>query len=63
MDVGNHLPEKRHRIQMVADALQVFEMEDEPFPMRSFNNTKSVERIIYGIITYVLNNPTDMPNP
>jgi transposase-like protein len=31
-------------------------------PMRSFNNTRSVERIIYGIIAYVLNDPTDMPN-
>lgn len=30
-------------------------------PMRSFNNTASVERIIYGIIAYVLNNPMDMP--
>ena len=31
-------------------------------PMRSFNNTTSVEQTIYGIIAYVLNNPTDMPN-
>ena len=31
-------------------------------PMRSFNNSKSLERIIYGIIAYVLNNPMDMPN-
>jgi len=30
-------------------------------PMRSFNNTASAERIIYGIIAYVLNNSTDMP--
>jgi putative transposase len=32
-------------------------------PMRSFNNCKSAERIIYGIIAYVLNNPADMPKP
>jgi len=125
MDLGDHLAEKRHRNQIIADALQVFEAEsemetrqrmrqfeqkwsgkepravrnffrdidacliyqryDEPWrtslktnnlieryleeirrriiPMRSFNNTKSVERIIYGIIAYVLNSPTDMPNP
>jgi len=37
------------------------ELRRRTIPMRSFNNTKSVERIIYGIITYVLNNPTDMP--
>jgi len=33
-------------------------------PMRAFNNTKSVERIVYGIIAYVLNQPAcggDMP--
>jgi transposase-like protein len=125
MDLGDHLAEKRHRHQIIADALRVFETEseietrhrlrqfeqkrsgkepravrnffrnidacliyrryDEPWrtplktnnpieryleearrrtiPMRSFNNTKSVERIIYGIIAYVLNDPTDMPNP
>ncbi|MEE9444015.1 MAG: transposase [candidate division Zixibacteria bacterium] len=31
-------------------------------PMRAFNNAKSVERIVYGIIAYVLNNKQDMPN-
>jgi len=31
-------------------------------PMRSFNNISSTERIIYGIIAYVLNNQKDMPN-
>lgn len=30
-------------------------------PMRSFNNARSVERIIYGIIAYVLNRQPDMP--
>lgn len=39
------------------------ELRRRTIPMRSFNNTRSVERIIYGIIAYVLNNPTDMPNP
>jgi len=29
--------------------------------MRSFNNARSVERIIYGIIAYVLNTQSDMP--
>jgi putative transposase len=32
-------------------------------PMRTFNNTKSAERIVYGIIAYNLNqNPVHMPN-
>jgi transposase-like protein len=32
-------------------------------PMRTFNNTKSAERILYGIIAYNLNqNTIDMPN-
>ena len=31
-------------------------------PMRAFNNTKSVERILYGIIAYVLNQQPDMPD-
>jgi len=30
-------------------------------PMRAFNNTKSIERIIYGMIAYVLNQKPDMP--
>jgi putative transposase len=30
-------------------------------PMRSFNNAKSAERIIYGLIAYVLNQPQDVP--
>lgn len=30
-------------------------------PMRAFNNTTSAQRIIYGIIAYVLNQPPDMP--
>jgi len=30
-------------------------------PMRAFNNSKSVERIIYGLIAYVLNQQQDMP--
>jgi transposase-like protein len=30
-------------------------------PMRSFNNLKSADRIIYGIIAYVLNQQKDMP--
>jgi len=28
--------------------------------MRAFNNAKSVERIIYGIVAYVLNQKQDM---
>lgn len=31
-------------------------------PMRSFNNCKSAERIIYGLIAYVLNQNQDVPN-
>jgi transposase-like protein len=31
-------------------------------PMRSFNNAKSAERIIYGLIAYVLNQNQDVPN-
>jgi putative transposase len=30
-------------------------------PMRSFNNSKSAERIIYGLIAYVLNQNQDVP--
>lgn len=30
-------------------------------PMRSFNNAGSAERIVYGVLAYVLNNPMDMP--
>ncbi len=30
-------------------------------PMRSFNNLKSAERIVYGLIAYVLNQYQDMP--
>jgi hypothetical protein len=29
--------------------------------MRYFNNAKSTDRIIYGIIAYVLNQKQDMP--
>lgn len=37
------------------------ELRRRIIPMRSFNNIQSVERIIYGIIAYVLNNQPDMP--
>jgi putative transposase len=37
------------------------ELRRRIIPMRSFNNTKSTERIIYGIIAYVLNQKQDMP--
>ena len=37
------------------------ELQPRIIPMRSFNNTKSVERIIYGLIAYVINQPQDMP--
>jgi transposase-like protein len=36
------------------------ELQRRIIPMRSFNNTKSVERIIYGLIAYVINQPQDM---
>ena len=123
LDLADHLVEKRHRRQIIADARHIFEAAHETearkrlrhfsdkwsvqepkavrnffrdidacfvfldypeplrtslktnnpieryieeikrrtIPMRSFNNVKSAERIIYGIIAYVLNNPTDMP--
>ncbi len=39
------------------------EIRRRTIPMRSFNNAQSAERIIYGIIAYVLNqNPMDMPD-
>lgn len=38
------------------------ELRRRIIPMRSFNNSKSAERIIYGIVAYVLNQPQDMPN-
>ena len=37
------------------------ELRRRIIPMRSFNNSKSVERIIYGLIAYVLNQKQDMP--
>ena len=37
------------------------ELRRRTIPMRTFNNTKSVERIIYGLIAYVINQPQDMP--
>jgi len=37
------------------------ELRRRIIPMRAFNNSKSVERIIYGLIAYVLNQPKDMP--
>jgi len=37
------------------------ELRRRTIPMRSFNNTKSVERITYGIVAYVLNHQPDMP--
>ena len=30
-------------------------------PMRSFNNVASIDRIVYGIIAYVLNQPQEVP--
>jgi putative transposase len=37
------------------------ELRRRIIPMRAFNNSKSVERIIYGLIAYVLNQKQDMP--
>jgi transposase-like protein len=37
------------------------ELRRRIIPMRSFNNSKSAERIIYGLIAYVLNQQQDMP--
>jgi transposase-like protein len=30
--------------------------------IRSFNHAKSAERIIYGLVAYVLNQPQDVPH-
>ncbi|KPL05291.1 MAG: hypothetical protein AMJ73_01365, partial [candidate division Zixibacteria bacterium SM1_73] len=38
------------------------ELRRRIIPMRAFNNSKSVERIIYGLIAYVLNQSQDVPN-
>jgi transposase-like protein len=38
------------------------ELRRRIIPMRSFNNCKSADRIIYGIIAYVLNQTQDVPN-
>lgn len=40
---------------------QLEEFRRRIIPMRSFNNSSSTERIIYGLIAYVLNQPQDMP--
>jgi len=37
------------------------ELRRRTIPMRAFANRKSAERIIYGIIAYVLNSDADMP--
>lgn len=37
------------------------ELRRRIIPMRSFNNSKSAERIIYGLIAYVLNQKQDVP--
>ena len=37
------------------------EIRRRTIPMRSFNNRASVERIVYGLIAYVLNQQPDMP--
>ena len=37
------------------------ELRRRIIPMRAFNNSRSLERIIYGIIAYVLNQSEDMP--
>jgi putative transposase len=37
------------------------ELRRRIIPMRSFNNAKSAERIIYGLIAYVINQPQDVP--
>ncbi len=126
MDLAAHLMEKRHRRRIIADALHIFDADNqtqarqrlrrfaqkwqdrEPkavrcflrevdacfvffqyppplwrslktsnpieryieeirrriIPMRSFNNERSVERIVYGIIAYVIKNNQGMsPNP
>jgi len=31
-------------------------------PVRSFNNTRSIERIVCGLVAYVLNQTQDVPN-
>lgn len=40
---------------------QLQELRRRTIPMRSFNNSRSIERIIYGLIAYVINQPQDMP--
>jgi putative transposase len=40
---------------------QLQELRRRTIPMRSFNNSPSIERIIYGLIAYVINQPQDMP--
>lgn len=37
------------------------ELNRRIIPMRSFNNVASIERIVYGIIAYVLNQPREVP--
>jgi putative transposase len=37
------------------------ELRRRIIPMRSFNNARSAERIIYGIVAYVLDQPQDVP--
>ena len=36
------------------------ELQRRIIPVRTFNNSKSIERIVYGLIAYVINQPQDM---
>ena len=38
------------------------ELKRRIIPMRSFNNVASIERIVYGIIAYVLNQHQEVPD-
>jgi transposase-like protein len=40
---------------------QLQELRRRTIPIWSFNNSRSIKRIIYGLIAYVINQPQDMP--
>jgi putative transposase len=57
-------PPPRHRTLKSTNPVERYleEIRRRLIPMRSFNNSASVNRIVYGLIAYVLNQQSDMPS-
>ena len=56
-------PEQRRLYNTNLIERYIEEIRRRTIPMRSFNNARSAERIVYGLVAYVLNQkPQDLPN-